>query len=141
MWKHLLEIKQERSGDIGISCEDLTEDGLMCRSCFSAFNRLFQLQTGIDRNLKHFSGQTVLSYNYSFKTESQESGKCYYIYCLHINTKCVEDIKIIVHDLVKYKVFSPQGRRPHSSFSKMKCLLHCREKETLLQYMEQNMPQ
>ena len=52
MWKHLLEIKlEERSGDIGISCEDLTEDGLMCRSCFSAFNRLFQLQTGIDRNL------------------------------------------------------------------------------------------
>ena len=52
MWKHLLEIKlEERNGNIGISCEDLTEDGLMCRSCFSAFNRLFQLQTGIDRNL------------------------------------------------------------------------------------------
>ena len=52
MWKHILEIKlEERSGDIGISCEDLTEDGLMCRSCFSAFNRLFQLQTGIDRNV------------------------------------------------------------------------------------------
>ena len=59
----------------------------------------------------------------------------------HKKAKCVEDIKIIVHDLVKYKVFSPQGRKPHSSFSKMKCLLHCREKETLLQYMEQNMPQ
>ena len=59
----------------------------------------------------------------------------------HKKAKCVEDIKIIVHDLIKYKVFSPQGRKPHSSFSKMKSLLHCREKETLLQYMEQNMPQ
>ena len=29
VWKNLLEMKlEERNGDIGISCEDLTEDGL-----------------------------------------------------------------------------------------------------------------
>ena len=44
-WKTMLDTKLEGNSMIGICCEDLvTEVGLMCRSCFSAYDRFSKLK-------------------------------------------------------------------------------------------------
>ena len=59
VWESLLEPKLDE--DSPFSCHELLEDfGMMCRSCFSAFDRLSKLQTSIDSNLDNLMAKVLL---------------------------------------------------------------------------------
>ena len=55
MWKVIIAEKiAERSEDIGISCDDLLDEfGVMCKSCYSRFDRYSRLHNTIMGNLNH----------------------------------------------------------------------------------------
>ena len=50
--KPILEKKLRAETSVGIDCDDLVDDiDLMCRSCFSAYERYSKLLTNIEKNL------------------------------------------------------------------------------------------
>ena len=59
----------------------------------------------------------------------------------HKKASSFDDVNVVTEDLQKYKVLTQQSdRRAHPSCNKPKNLLHNKSKETLLNYMEANMP-
>ena len=55
VWKQLFQKKlEEKSIDLGLGDVLLSEVILMCRSCFSAFERFSKLQQSIETNLNAF---------------------------------------------------------------------------------------
>ena len=56
VWKRLFQKKlEEKSIDLGLGDVLLSEVGLMCRSCFSIFERFSKLQQSIETNLNAFT--------------------------------------------------------------------------------------